>query len=133
MSWFGPRAIAVGLAAVAFTAVGCGPEGSEGADANSESVCASDVLYEGHTYIRLSNVEFKVGQKLGTATSPPCRDTNDQAAAVPETSENAYAVSGISPDLAIAIGSSPEQAEIFRVLRSDKKVPPEVQELIEGS
>jgi hypothetical protein len=133
MSWVGRHAIAAGLAAVAFTAVGCGSEGSEGADANGESLCASDVLYEGRTYIRLSKVEFKVGQKLGTATSPPCRDTNDQAAEVPETSENAYAVSGISPDLAIAIGSSPEQAEAFRVLRSDKKIPPEVQELIDGS
>ncbi|MFI2907700.1 DUF6281 family protein [Streptomyces sp. PDY-4] len=133
MSWVGPRAIAAGLAAVAFTAVGCGSEGSEGAGANSESVCASDVIYEGRTYIRLSNVEFKAGQKLGTATSPPCRDTNDQGAEVPETSENAYAVSGISPDLAIAIGPSPEQAEAFRVLRSDKKIPPEVQELIDGS
>jgi hypothetical protein len=123
----------VGLAAVAFTAVGCGLDGSEGADANSESVCASDVFYEGRTYIMLSNVEFEVGQKLGTATSPPCRDTNDQAAEVLETSENAYAVSGISPDLAIAIGPSPEQAEAFRILRSDKKIPPEVQELIDGS
>ncbi|WP_063765930.1 DUF6281 family protein [Streptomyces cellulosae] len=133
MSWVGRHVIAAGLAAVAFTAVGCGSEGSEGADANGESLCASDVLYEGRTYIRLSGVEVKVGQKLGTATSPPCRDTNDQAAEVPETSENAYAVSGISPDLAIAIGSSPEQAEAFRVLRPDKKIPPEVQELIDGS
>jgi hypothetical protein len=131
MSWVGRRAIAAG--AVAFTVVGCGSEGSEGADANSESVCASDVLYEGRTYVKLLDVEVEVGQKLGTATSPPCRDTNDQAAEVPETSENAYAVSGISPDLAIAIGSSPEQAEAFRVLRSDKKIPPEVQELIDGS
>ncbi|GHD23266.1 DUF6281 family protein [Streptomyces galbus] len=133
MSWVGSRAIAVGLTAVAFTAVGCGSKGSEGVGANSESVCASDVIYEGRTYIRLSDVEFTAGQKLGTATSPPCRDTNDQGAEVPETSENAYAVSGISPDLAIAIGSSPEQAEVFRVLRSDKRIPPEVQELIDGS
>ncbi|MFI5681638.1 DUF6281 family protein [Streptomyces cellulosae] len=133
MSWVGRHAIAAGLAAVAFTAVGCGSEGSEGAEANGESLCASDVLYEGRTYIRLSDVEVKVGQKLGTATSPPCRDTNDQAAEVPESSENAYAVSGISPDVVIAIGSSPEQAEPFRVLRSDKKIPPEVQELIDGS
>jgi hypothetical protein len=96
-------------------------------------VCASDVFYEGRTYIRLSDVEFEAGQKLGTATSPPCRDTNDQAAEVPETLENACAVGGISPDLAIAIGPSPEQAEAFRVLRSDKKIPPEVQELIDES
>jgi hypothetical protein len=133
MSWVGRRAIAAGLAAVAFTAVGCGSEGSEGADAAGESLCASDVLYEGRTYVKLLDVEVEVGQKLGTATSPPCRDTNDQAAEVPESSENAYAVSGISPDLAIAIGPSPEQAETFRVLRSDKKIPPEVQELIDGS
>ncbi|MET8114922.1 DUF6281 family protein [Streptomyces prasinus] len=133
MSWVGSRAIVVGLAAVAVTAVGCGSKGSEGVDTNSESVCASDVIYEGRTYVKLSNVEFKAGRKLGTATSPPCLDTNDQGAEVPETSENAYAVSGISPDLAIAIGSSPEQAEAFRVLRSDKKIPSEVQELIDGS
>ncbi|WP_225627841.1 DUF6281 family protein [Streptomyces werraensis] len=133
MSWVGPRVIAVGLAAVAFTAVGCGSKGSEGVGVNSESLCASDVIYEGRTYIKLSNVEFKAGQKLGTATSPPCRDTNDQGAEVSETLENAYAVSGISPDLAIAIGPSPEQAEAFRVLRSDKKIPSEVQELIDGS
>ncbi|MFF2026537.1 DUF6281 family protein [Streptomyces sp. NPDC058171] len=133
MSRVGRHAIAAGLAAVAFTAVGCGSEGPEGAEASGESVCASDFFYEGRTYIRLSDVEFKVGQKLGTATSPECRDTNDRAAEVPESSENAYAVSGISPDLVIAIGSSPEQAEAFRALRSDKKMPPEVQELIDGS
>ncbi|MDT7847787.1 DUF6281 family protein [Streptomyces justiciae] len=133
MSWVGRHAIAAGLAAVAFTAVGCGSEGSEGAESSGESVCASDFSYEGRTYIKLSDVEFKVGQKVGTATSPACRDTNDRAAEVPESSENAYAVSGISPDVVIAIGSSPEEAEAFRVLRSDKKIPPEVQELINGS
>lgn len=133
MSWVGRRAFAAGWAAVAFTAVGCGSEGSEGAGATSESVCASDFFYEGRTYIKLSDVEFKVGQKVGTATSPACRDTNDKAAEVPESSENAYELSGVSPESAIAIGSSPEEAEAFRVLRSDKKIPAEVQELIDGS
>ncbi|MFE6409054.1 DUF6281 family protein [Streptomyces sp. NPDC057837] len=133
MSWVGRHAIAAGLATMAFTAVGCGSEGSEGAGANGESLCASDVLYEGRTYIKLSDAEVRVGQKLGTATTPPCRDTNDHVDDVPESSENAYAVSGISPDVVIAVGSSPEQAEPFRVLRSDKSVPPEVQELIDGS
>jgi len=133
MSWVGRHAIAAGLAAVAFTAVGCGSEGSEGDEANAESVCASDFSYEGRTYIKLTDVDFKVGEKVGTATSPECRDTNDQAAEVPAASENAYAVSGISPEVVIAIGSSPEEAEAFRVLRSDKKIPPEVQELIDGS
>jgi len=133
MSWVGRHAIAAGLAAVAFTAVGCGSEGSDGDEANGESVCASDFSYEGRTYIKLTDVDVKVGEKVGTATSPECRDTNDQAAEVPATSENAYAVSGISPEVVIAIGSSPEEAEAFRVLRSDKKIPPEVQELIDGS
>ncbi|MFD5862929.1 DUF6281 family protein [Streptomyces chartreusis] len=130
MSWVGRGSVAVALTVVAFTAVGCA---SEGDGANGESLCASDFVYEGRTYVELSNIEFQVGQKLGTATSPSCQDTNDQAAEVPATRENAYAVSGISPDLAIAIGSSPEQAVAFRVLRSDKKIPPEVQELIDGS
>ncbi|MFJ7073278.1 hypothetical protein [Streptomyces sp. NPDC098781] len=33
----------------------------------------------------------------------------------------------------MAIGSSPEQAVVFRALRSDKQIPPEVQKLIDGS
>ncbi len=130
MSWVGRGAIAVVLATLALTTVGCASDGGSG---QSESACASDFVYEGRTYVKLTSVEVKAGQKVGTATNPPCNDTNDQTAEEPSVTENAYAVTGISPDLAIAIGPSPDQAVAFAVLRSGSDFPPEVQELIDKS
>ncbi|MFD6802036.1 DUF6281 family protein, partial [Streptomyces cyaneofuscatus] len=74
-----------------------------------------------------------VADKLGTATKPPCDDTGGQNEAdEAETLETAYAVNGISPKVAIAVGDTPEDA-IFVVSYSGSELPPEVEKLIDGS
>ncbi|MGW9248682.1 DUF6281 family protein [Streptomyces badius] len=126
MSWSGRSAGALLAAAMVLTVTGCTADsGGEG-----EASCAFEVSYEGRTYKDVANVDFTVSDKLGTATLPPCDDTGGQEAGAEETEEPAYAVKGLSPETAIAVGTSPDEA-VLVVSYSGTKLPPEVQELID--
>ncbi|WP_405476060.1 DUF6281 family protein [Streptomyces sp. NBC_00009] len=106
--------------------------GSDGTEAKSEGVCPRAFTYDDRTYTSVANVEFRVGSKLGTATPPPCNDTGGQEDGTQLAAENAYAVKGISPKVAIAVGETPEEAVLTAVF-SGKEVPPEVKKLINRS
>ncbi|WGP10227.1 DUF6281 family protein [Streptomyces sp. SH5] len=127
MSRSGRSACALLTAALIGTVAGCAADsGGEG-----EASCAFEVSYEGRTYKDVANVDFTVTDKLGTATLPPCDDTGSrEEAETEETEEPAYAVKGLSPETAIAVGSSPDEA-VFVVSYSGTRLPPEVQELID--
>ncbi|MGX1676508.1 DUF6281 family protein [Streptomyces sp. NPDC055400] len=111
-------------------AAACG--GSDGTQGNSEGVCPRAFTYDDRTYTSVANVEFRVGSKLGTATPPPCNDTGDQEDGTPLAAENAYAVKGISPKVAIAVGETPEEA-VLTAVYSGKEPPSEVKKLIDQS
>ncbi|MFE7268954.1 DUF6281 family protein [Streptomyces sp. NPDC057623] len=98
----------------AAVAVGCaGPADTGG---TAEASCAYLVTYDGRTYLDVANVEFTVGEKLGTATIPRCDDTpNDPGDAVPERGITAYAVEGMDPARAIAVGDTPAEATLMKV------------------
>lgn len=51
------------------------------------------------------NVKVTVGEKLGTATEPPCDDTPNDGQDEPATpaSRTAYAVEGVAPGIAIGV------------------------------
>ncbi|GAA0910425.1 DUF6281 family protein [Streptomyces thermoalcalitolerans] len=119
------------LAAVMVAAVACTAGGSsDGAESGS---CEYRILYHGRTYRDVANVTFTVGEKLGDATEPPCDDTGGQnASEASGTTETVHEVDGISPDVAVAVGDTPGEAE-FVVSYSGTELPVEVKKLIDGS
>lgn len=123
------RAVRMVLAgAVVASAAACAALDGGGESAGS---CAYRMIYEGRTYGDVANVDYEIGEKLGTVTSPPCDDTpNDDDASV--QSSTAYAVRGLDPSVAIAVGGAPDDT-LFLVVDSARTLPPEVRELIDGS
>ncbi|WP_406326665.1 DUF6281 family protein [Streptomyces sp. NBC_00203] len=105
---------------------------SEGGE--SASSCVFLIKYENRTYSDVANVDFTVGDKLGGATRPPCDDTpnDDGDGRTTAASTTAYAVEGLDPGIAIAVGDTPDEA-VFVAVDSDKGLPPEVKKLIDGS
>jgi len=130
MSWAG-RSMSAVLAVAALASATC-TSGSNSTDEGSAS-CAYQVLYQGRTYQDVANVEFTIGEQLGEATLPPCDDTGGQD----ETGESGttltvYAVDGISPKAAVAVGETPDEA-VFVAVRSGAEIPADVKKLIDGS
>ncbi|MET9735160.1 DUF6281 family protein [Streptomyces sp. NPDC006458] len=117
-------------AALMASAAACTTDSSNGATSNA---CVHQFIYEDRSYQDVANVEFAVGDKLGKATQPPCDDTGGQDEVVePEPPQTAYAVQGLSPNVAIAVGDTPEEAKLFAAY-TGSKLPPEVQKLIDNS
>ncbi|MET9904480.1 DUF6281 family protein [Streptomyces sp. NPDC006446] len=128
------RVVGLLLAAAALSvSVACASPG-DGDGGSSESVCAFLVDYQNREYSDVANVDFTVGDKLGPATLPPCDDTpndDDDGRAAP-SSTTAYAVEGLDPSIAIAVGEEPSEARLV-VVYSGTEIPPEVKKRIRGS
>ncbi|MFF0165917.1 DUF6281 family protein [Streptomyces prasinus] len=120
------------VAAMVTSAVACTSESSSGGGEQSAS-CAYQVLYQDRTYRDVANVEFTVGEKLGPATIPPCDDTGGQDKdEQAEETMTAYRVDGISPQLAVAVGDTPDDTTFVAAYTGDE-LPPETRKLIDGS
>ncbi|MFI7349398.1 DUF6281 family protein [Streptomyces sp. NPDC049936] len=126
MSWAKRSASAVLMAVVATSAAACTSEDNSAEDTAS---CVYQVTYDGRTYQDVSSVEFTVGAELGSATKPPCDDTGQQQGEEAATTETAYAVDGISPKTAIAVGDTPDNVQ-FVAAYPGNELPPEVKKLI---
>ncbi|MEU3891592.1 DUF6281 family protein [Streptomyces sp. NPDC029041] len=130
MSWVERSVLALLTAAAAASVSACEPEADSGEAAPS---CVYVVTYDGRTYRDVANVEFTVGNALGTATRPPCHDTGGRSSVgEPSTTETAYAVDGVSPTVAIAVGDTSDDLRFVAVHPGDK-LPPEVKKLIADS
>ncbi|MFI9768161.1 DUF6281 family protein [Streptomyces sp. NPDC052415] len=122
------RAVVVmaGMTVVALSAVGCAEAGGGG---TADAVCAYIVEYDDRQYGDVANVDFQRGEKLGTAVLPPCDDTpndgDDDSSAHRTT---AYRVTGLDPDVAIAVGDDPDDL-VLVAAGPDRKLPPEVARL----
>ncbi|MFF5483590.1 DUF6281 family protein [Streptomyces sp. NPDC012935] len=102
-------------ALLATAAVGCTETGGTEPGGAAEASCAYVVTYERRSYQDLANTDFTVGKKLGTATIPACDDTpNDPADAIGEQRITAYAVEGMAPAVAIAVGDTPAGAILMK-------------------
>ncbi|MFG2126803.1 DUF6281 family protein [Streptomyces sp. NPDC048751] len=124
------RAVRMVLAgAVVASAAACAVLDGGGESAGS---CAYRMIYEGRTYGDVANVDYEIGEKLGTVTSPPCDDTPNDDDGASVQSSTAYAVRGLDPSVAIAVGNTPDDT-LFLVADSGRTLPPEVRELIDGS
>jgi hypothetical protein len=111
-------------------AVACTSESSSDGGGQADS-CAYRVVYQDRTYQDVANVEFTAGDELGPAIIPPCEDTGGEAKGSGEAT-TAYAVDGLSPEVAVAVGDSPDDT-ILVAAYSGNKLPPEIRHLIDGS
>ncbi|MER5944286.1 DUF6281 family protein [Streptomyces sp. NPDC001928] len=97
-------------------AVGCAQQGVTEPDGAAQASCAYVVTYAERSYLGVANTDFTVGEKLGTATVPECDDTpGDPEGSVPEDRITAYAVEGMDPAVAIAVGDTPAEATLMKV------------------
>ncbi|MFB6552602.1 DUF6281 family protein [Streptomyces sp. NPDC056405] len=131
MSWARRSACAVLTAVLAASTAACTSEGEGAEGPDGAASCAYRVTYGGRTYQDVADVEFAVGGELGTATEPPCDDTGQDADEDTATTETAFAVDGISPEAAIAVGETPERARLVAAYTGNE-LPPEVEKLIAG-
>ncbi|WP_404197702.1 DUF6281 family protein [Streptomyces tauricus] len=117
-------------------AVACTSESSsDGGGGEQAASCVYSVRFQDRTYRDVANVEFTLGEKLGSATIPPCEDTGGQDRdkdEEPGEATTAYAVDGISPHAAVAVGDSPDDTT-FMAAYSGNELPPEIRKLIDGS
>ncbi|WP_328905142.1 DUF6281 family protein [Streptomyces sp. NBC_00234] len=129
MSWTRRSAGLLVAAAMVMSVAACTADG--GGDGAS---CVAQYTYQDITYQDVGNVKFTLGKKLGVATEPPCEDTGGRGKSEEPagSTETAYEVDGISPEVAIAVGGTPETARFFAV-DSGSGLPPEVRKLIDGS
>ncbi|MEV6106339.1 DUF6281 family protein [Streptomyces sp. NPDC051940] len=118
-------------AAVAAALTSCGG-GSSADEGDSSASCVVRFVYEGRTYSDVADVEFTAGAKLGTATAPPCDDTGQEDEGGQER-RTAYRVEGLSPEVAIAVGDTPQEAVFLANVPEGGELPPEVRELVKGS
>ncbi|MEU1485606.1 DUF6281 family protein [Streptomyces sp. NPDC005752] len=130
MSWTGRSTGLLVVAAMVMSVAACTSGGEGGGNAS----CANLFTYQDRSYLDVTpHAKFTLGKKIGVATQTPCDDTGSQSETEePVRTDNAYEVDGISPNVAIAIGDTRTTATLFAV-HSSKEIPPEVQELFDGS
>ncbi|MDQ0763492.1 DUF6281 family protein [Streptomyces canus] len=82
------------------------------------SSCAGVVTFENRDYLPTEKTGFTVGERLGTATIAECDDTpGDPGVTIAEGTTGAYAVDGVDPAEAIAVGDSPGEAILMDLHR----------------
>lgn len=133
MSWRTGWAVTLVVTGVLITSSACGTGDTDDATAHSSGrtagACASQFEYQGRTYQDVANIDFTATTDLGFATQAPCNDTGAANEAGTSTKQPAYAVKGVSPEVAIAVGESPSSAALYAVY-SGAEVPKEVQDLV---
>ncbi|MFI6938839.1 DUF6281 family protein [Streptomyces sp. NPDC050418] len=107
--------------------------GSGGADGVSGTSCARTYTFEDRSYRDVEELDVKVGSRLGVALQIPCKDQGQSDPDVEPVGpdKTAYEVIGVSPKVAVAVGDSPDDVEVF-VSYEGKKLPPEVEKLKKG-
>lgn len=102
--------------------VGCG--GDTGGGGVFGASCAYVVKYEGRSYLDVwgrpaSDKGFTVGEGLGTGLLPRCDDSGGSDGTDEGEEVTVYEVEGIDPTLAVAAGTSPDEAMLVAVEGAD--------------
>ncbi|WP_320780066.1 DUF6281 family protein [Streptomyces sp. CRN 30] len=110
--------------------VGCTSMTSPG----GESICAYVIEYEDRMYSDVPNADFTVGDRIGTATHPPCDDTpGDGSAGTEPTTTTAYAIEGVDAGTAITVDDAPAGTLLVAITADTGpggELPPEVERLL---
>lgn len=120
--------------AVLVPASGCTSSSSE--QGNGSASCARRITLEGRNYADVGGVEVTPGDKLGSVKFLSCDDTGGQGKQsgneeVEET--NAYEIEGLDSKVAVAIGNSVNDVDLFSLEKKGGGLPNEVQEFIDKS
>ncbi|CCK28280.1 putative secreted protein [Streptomyces davaonensis JCM 4913] len=116
-----------GITALALGAVGCAETSDDTGEAAAS--CAYVIDYDNRHYSDVANIDYRLGEKLGTATQPPCDDTPGHGDdGEPAHRITAYAVQGLDPAIAIAVGDAPDDV-ILVAVREGGELPPEIDKL----
>lgn len=118
------RSLAVGLL-LSLVGPACGSVETPSGSAS----CAFIAHFEGRTYEGVSvQVAPEIGPYIGTATSPPCNDTNDD---VPEEAESfdVARLPGVSPETALAL---PHTTGEILVREGLEQFPEEIARLLQA-
>lgn len=131
------RTLPAGLVlALAFLLAACssGSSSDDGGDkgdgevtSGSSGSCALRVEYASVVYTDIAEMPMKAGKLLGTGSQLGCDDTGSGASE--DTDVNVYAVDGLDTKIAVAVGSSPDDAQL---LAPEGDVPDEVQKFLEA-
>jgi hypothetical protein len=92
----------------------------------SQTACAFVVSYDDTAYIDVGTyppVRFEIGERVGTATLPPCNDTGRESNE-PTGTVAAYRVVGLDPSDAIAIRSGPGDGPMLLAARTEVGTSP---------
>lgn len=108
--------------------VGC--LSSSSADGEGSGSCAYAVTFKGQSYLAVRQVDFTADSQVGTARRDLCADTGGTASDGGAIA--VYQVEGLDTDIAIAVGSAPDDLRLLAV-RSDGELPDEVKDLIDRS
>ncbi|MDX3309217.1 DUF6281 family protein [Streptomyces sp. NPDC054884] len=114
--------------------VGCD---DSGAATKSETpqvagACAVQVEFAGRVYTGITvDRDVKAGHRVGKAVHVACADTpgDDNDGLVPQPESRAYAIPGVDPGTAVAVGDSADTMQIY-VAEPGKPLPAEIQKLI---
>ncbi|MEU6542749.1 DUF6281 family protein [Streptomyces sp. NPDC046859] len=123
-----PRLLPLSSVMVMVVAVLTAACSAQGGGGEAEGDCAIVATYGDRTYTEVANVDFRIGDALGTAEFPPCNDTpsvDDDTAGHEAT---AYAVDGLDPRIAIAMRYTPDEVMLLAI-QAGGSLPPEVKNL----
>ena len=104
-------------------AIGC--DGSLEAGGTTAAQCAYLMEYDGRTYLDAdaggpyTDTEFTVGKHLGTGLLPACNDTGRTDGTEKSEKVAVYEVEGIDPAVAVAAGTTPDEARLVAVRGAD--------------
>lgn len=106
-----------------------GPACGSAETTSGSASCAFIAHFEGRTYEEHAvQIAPEIGPHVGTATSPPCDDTNDDVADQAESFEVAR-LPGVSSDIALAL---PHTGGSILVREGLKEFPDEITRLLEA-
>lgn len=122
------RLAGVAVAVAVLGVGGCGALEDGGASGGAAASCAAVVDFDGRRYSGSGTYEYERGEKVGTATEPPCDDTpNDGDEGTSARRVTAYAIKGVDPDVAVAVSDAPE--DVVYIADPGDEVPPELAKL----
>lgn len=93
--------------------------------------CPNAFSFKGKRYVEVANLTFHAAEKAGTAARKECDDSGSANSTTIVEQQPAFRVDGVSPSVAIAVGSTADTAQLF-LSDEVKGIPEEIRNLPSG-
>jgi hypothetical protein len=90
-----------------------GQAGEGVSDGTAEGACPNAFSFKGKRYVAVANLTFHAAEKAGTASRKECDDSGRRNSIAIMEEQPAFRVDGVSPSVAIAVGSTADTAKLF--------------------